>query len=267
METSAPSNAPDVANADTNTTYVRLATPADYDSILDIGVAAFAHDPIMLFWGSVKRLDPDTDTGLSLKDAKSLRSFISFVMRSCVSRKGRVLVVVKPAAESLKEEIASAVFWFPPGKRLGQHQLIRAYLDGGLDVIMNWGLGFLSRTGSQYMDPVHKIFEKSFKDRKVKRSPDDTWYMGMVFTHPRFQGQGCLSLLMKEQLQHDPTSTYIVEGTTEKSSNQYARYGFELQETFCVGRGKIGADGLPAEGDRATGAKVYPMIKWGEKDL
>lgn len=78
------------------------------------------------------------------------------------------------------------------------------------------------------MEPVHRIFQKAFKDKGVKESVDDTWWLGMVFTHPDFQGQGCLSLIMKDQFAVDTTSTYTVEASTEKSSNQYARYGFEV---------------------------------------
>lgn len=72
---------------------------------------------------------------------------------------------------------------------------------------------------------------------------------------------GFMTMLVKEQFEFEPNAIYILEATTQKSMGQYGHLGFDLQTTFVLGRGKAGANGLPAKGEDAVGMEVFPMIR------
>ncbi|KAF5334916.1 hypothetical protein D9611_009996 [Ephemerocybe angulata] len=248
--------------------YVRLATAEDFPQLVTMGARAFVRDPVLLYVGNVQQLQGEV---LQPKEERVLQAFISVSLRSTASRGGRIIVVAVPSSVSSvyeidgSEKIASCTCWLPPNKRVKKHQFLKLANDGAVPLLTAWGVRGTTRMGDQYLDKVHHILAKSFKSRGFEKKDVDTkaWYLLLAMTDPDFQGRGYLPMLMRDQFAHAPGQNYILETTTEKAKNQYTHFGFEVQETFYVGKGKVGMDGLPASEEAATGAKAYPMVKVG----
>ncbi|KAJ2920722.1 hypothetical protein H1R20_g5160, partial [Candolleomyces eurysporus] len=234
--------------------YLREAKfPQDFDEILEVSRRAFQTDPPFLFCSNVKEV-PETGL-LKEEDNKRLVIFLAFFLRCCVDIKARITVVVYPE-EGGKERIAAAACWMPPKKRIASYQVGRLIRGGVTGLFKAWGPTGIHRMTTQYTDISHKSLQKVLKKRV-----DDTWYLNMVMTHPDYQGRGCLSMIVREQFKLVPEATYCLEASTPKSRNQYAHFGFEVHGAFTLGKGKVGADGLPAKGAAATGMEISPMIK------
>ncbi|KAF6750410.1 hypothetical protein DFP72DRAFT_991670 [Ephemerocybe angulata] len=165
---------------------------------------------------------------------------------------GRTIVVAVPSSDG-SEKIASCTCWLPPNKRVKKHQFLKLANDGAVPLLTAWGV----RGTTADCKLQSRGFEKKDVDTRA-------WYLLLAMTDPDFQGRGYLSMLMRDQFAHAPGQNYILETTTEKAKNQYTHFGFEVKETFYVGKGKVGMDGLPASEEAATGAKAYPMVKVGE---
>ena len=117
------------------------------------------------------------------------------------------------------------------------------------------------RVTRQYMDLCHHEMAEGYKRRSLKPDVKNSWYLNLAVTEPVYQGRGFMSMLMREQFTFAPDAFYTLEATTEKTKDQYAHFGFELQKTFKMGVGRTGKNGLPAVGEDATGIEVFPMVK------
>lgn len=94
--------------------------------------------------------------------------------------------------------------------------------------------------------------------------------------------QGIMSLIVREAFEHAPHATYILEGTTTKSRDQYIHLGFEVLLRFSFilpenlnvkflgyknltpikfGAGKADARGIAASGKDAVGVEIWGMAK------
>ncbi|KIM42276.1 hypothetical protein M413DRAFT_444707 [Hebeloma cylindrosporum] len=109
---------------------------------------------------------------------------------------------------------------------------------------------------------MHKLF----KNKGIKKSPDDSWYLQMIFTDPGYQGKGLMSKLVREAFAHSPEGIFTLEATTPKSRDQYAHLGFELPTPIKFGRGKADGRGVTASGDDANGLEIWAMAKYPLED-
>ncbi|KAF5334873.1 hypothetical protein D9611_009997 [Ephemerocybe angulata] len=237
--------------------YLREAKlPEDFEGIVDVGAKAFALDPVFMFWGNVMEI---TDTGLKPENDQNLRVFMTFLLKTCIDMKARFTVICDPAAN---DKVVSAAYWVPPNERIALYQVGRLLRCGAIGFIKAWGIRGIDRITTQYLDKCHHSFQAEFKKRGLKRSVDDTWYLNLAMTDPAYQGKGLMSLLVREMFALNPEGIYTIEATTPKVKDQYAHLGFELISTFTLGKGVAGEDGLPKQGEEATGMPVSPMIRW-----
>lgn len=104
----------------------------------------------------------------------------------------------------------------------------------------------------EYQDTAESTMHKLFKEKEIKASPDDSWYLQMIFTDAEYQGKGNYSLrsadnssgitiylspfpeglmsqLVREAFAHSPEDIFTLEATTPKSRDQYAHLGFEVR--------------------------------------
>ncbi|KAF8164674.1 hypothetical protein BJ912DRAFT_934828 [Pholiota molesta] len=180
--------------------YVRLATQEDVEDIVDVIHRAFMHDPVLNYFGSVKKLlDETVDT----KECSHRRIFLKFLLVACFLVGGRITVIVDPNIQTTQQgKIVAASFWLPPGKRLAIWMVPTLVRAGVFSVVKNWGVRSLLL--------LHHLFTRKGADISV----DDTWYLQMVGTDPEYQGRGLLSLLVRDAFAYDPQATFTLEATS-----------------------------------------------------
>ncbi|PPR06494.1 hypothetical protein CVT26_004582 [Gymnopilus dilepis] len=231
--------------------HIRLATPLDFDELADVALRAFIEDPVMNYFGSVKKiLEIDTD----VKESADRRQFYVFLLRACHYVGGRITVAVDKPEGAAKERVLAAALWLPPRKRLAAWMLPTMLKSGMFSVLKGWGW-----TG--FVESVEKTMHHIFKSKGVKTSPDDSWYLQLAFSDPPQQGKGFMSRLVREQFAHAPDDIYTLEATTAKSRDQYAHFGFGDTTAVPLGKGKVDSRGVATVGELATGIECWAMVK------
>ncbi|KAF5366730.1 hypothetical protein D9758_006436 [Tetrapyrgos nigripes] len=210
-----------------------------------------------------------------------------------------------------KEEIIAAVAcWLPPGKRINIWNLPMMIKCGVLKVSRRTGVGEFNvseRIVLQFMDQVDKTHKGAFRDRAKKSSAsldtgvggsntastgskastsvkpvksNDAWYLLMVMTVKEFEGQGCLSLLMREGYANaakiagsgGSVPPFILESSSSRSRDRYMHLGYEIEDQppTIAGVGKVDSDGLRASKEarrngKAPGVEYWCMVNWNPK--
>jgi len=97
---------------------------------------------------------------------------------------------------------------------------------------------------------------KGLKGRK------DYYYVFFLGTASSARGQGLCSKVVRsyQELAGKDDKPLWLEGTTEYSMKLYAKLGFELVDEIVLGKGKVGADGLPKKD--GEGVKIWGMVWW-----
>ncbi|KAF8875329.1 hypothetical protein CPB84DRAFT_1838769 [Gymnopilus junonius] len=254
MSTTNAAHAPE----DPEEPHIRLSTPADFDELADVALRAFIEDPVMNYFGSVKKmLEIDVD----VKASAARRQFYVFLLKACFFIGGRITILVDRPAGSTKERLLAGALWLPPHKRLAAWMIPTMVKSGVISVLKGWGLTGFVRIVFHYQESVEHTMHKIFESKGAKTSPDNSWYLQLAFTDPPHHGKGFMSLLVREAFAHSPKDTYTLEATTAKSRDQYAHLGFENATTIPLGKGKVDNRGVSVSGNMATGIECWAMVK------
>ncbi|KAF5328007.1 hypothetical protein D9758_006432 [Tetrapyrgos nigripes] len=251
----------------------------------------------------------------STSDGMKVHHIFAFLVKSCFYFGGRVVVATVPSSspslplkrsvtpqpgskeeeekeKDSKEVIAGVACWLPPGKRINIWNLPVTAKCGVFKILRKAGFGGFNRIVLQYMDQEEKTHAAAFRDRARKSSPDssssgkkslkpdDAWYLSMVMTVKEFEGQGCLSLLMREGYAHAAKTAasggsvppFILESSSPRSRDRYIHLGYEIEDhpPTIVGVGKVDSDGLKASKEtrrkgKAPGVEYWCMVNWDPK--
>jgi len=121
------------------------------------------------------------------------------------------------------EDLQGLAFWYPPGTfPYGWKDDARA----GMAMLgLLRGRFFSQLRGLLYLNAQHPR--------------EHHWYLGMLGTDPRSQGQGVGTALLSAGLRRCDRSgeRIYLEATKEKNVPFYARYGFEVTDEMCVPKG------------------------------
>ncbi|EAU87941.2 hypothetical protein CC1G_01588 [Coprinopsis cinerea okayama7 len=247
-------------NSDDAKPYVRLAEPEDFDQVVEVAHNAFVHDPMELYVSGVKEI---TEDGLFEKDSNNLRTWLSFLLKMCVAVGGRVTVVVDASLPKIKgrERVCAAAYWLPPNKRPSALQISILLKSGIWEAYRGWGVKGIYRACIEYLTVCDKTMKKAYRARGLRTPVADSWYLLHMMTDPKFQGRGYMSMVIREAFSHAPDAMFTLEASTPKSRDRYAHLGYEIAAPFVIGRGKVGANGLPAKGKEATGVEGHAMLK------
>ncbi|KAF8993275.1 hypothetical protein BDQ17DRAFT_1546102 [Cyathus striatus] len=200
---------------------------------------AFIVDPIQNYFA---RLDKLVTSNLqNSTHCRNLERFFSFMVNLCWMSGARITVVVSPQVDpqksSSEERIVSCCIWRLP-KQPTKDDILTLVRAGLLPVFWGWG----PRSGQR------------------EGTADDHWYLQLAGTEPEYQGQGMLSLLMREAFAHAPSSIFTLEASTTTSKDKYSHFGFVLVEEVTIAKGEVSADGIICK-PNGTGFVIYPMIK------
>ncbi|KAJ7826250.1 hypothetical protein B0H13DRAFT_2121301, partial [Mycena leptocephala] len=220
--------------------YVRTATLEDLDEIAGMKQRAFISSPVQTFFSGAKAVTLDYPP----KDAKRRghqTKYIEFVLRKSWSLGLRITVVAVPATDE-------------------SPSLISSLRMGLLSVWMNWGIGVMARI-SDLTQPIKHALRDGYAERKLPGTPQNSWCLQLVGVDPEFQGQGYLSMLLREAFEHAPNAVFTLVANTPHARDVYKHFGFEVVREVTVGKGKVDALGLASSGAAATGFPMYPMIK------
>ena len=141
-------------------------------------------------------------------------AFFQFLFKAGFLVGARITVIVDPAKSDSNQgdKIIAAALWLPPRSRLAIWMVPTMVKAGVIQVLKHWGLtGLLVRismnsitfnfpyTSTQriafdYQATAESTMHKLFKNEEIERSPDDSWYLQMIFTDPGYQGKGDYSL-------------------------------------------------------------------------
>ncbi|KAJ8519280.1 hypothetical protein ONZ45_g3751 [Pleurotus djamor] len=243
------------------TPYARVAKPEELNAICDVFFRAFQSDPTFNYYGTVKNAEAATGP----KVRKNVRRFVTMLTKLCHIIGGRITVAVSPD-ENNKETIGAAALWYPPNVRPALWRVTAQIRAGAIPLLRGWGYNGLKRLGFQYMDQCHRAYERCFKAKGIKDSPDNSWYLSLVATDPEHQGKGLMSLLIREAFAHAPGAKFVLEASTPKSKVQYAHLGFETLEDVRLGKGLVSDLGFPAATDEAVGVPIAVMAKFPSPD-
>ncbi|KAF8890738.1 hypothetical protein BD779DRAFT_1799447 [Infundibulicybe gibba] len=247
---------------------VREAKPSEFAAVAQLARKAFVHDPVFNYFGGVKELIPDD---VDTPEGDNLHRFVSFMVQWHSLSGGRITVVVindeVPAEGSggVREKIVCAGLWSPPNKRPALRQIPRLFHRGTIGVLRGWGLSGLNRVWLE-CSASHAIIAAGYKAKGVK-TPDASWCLQMVMTDPSYEGQGMMSMLMREAFAHaEPGTPFVLEATSIHSRDRYEHMGYESFEPFVLGAGKINELGLLTSSKKqAVGVRYYPMVYWNER--
>ncbi|KAJ7927895.1 hypothetical protein B0H13DRAFT_2653321 [Mycena leptocephala] len=236
--------------------YVRTATLEDLDEIAAMKQRAFISSPVQTFFSGAKA--PLTIHPKDAKRRAHQTKYIEFVLRKSWSLGLRITVVAVPATDG-PARIAGAAIWLPPGHRKPP-SLISSLRMGLLSVWMNWGIGVMARI-SDLTQPIKHALSDGYVERKLPGTPENSWCLQLVGVDPEFQGQGYLSMLLREAFEHAPNAVFTLVANTPHARDVYKHFGFEVIREVTVGKGKVDALGVVSSGTAATGFPMYPMIK------
>jgi hypothetical protein len=212
---------------DASKPFVRLALASELPAITHVLTRAFARDPAMNWYGSVKDLVPDHKSTLpsAAKTMKRLSYFMFCLCKATLTAGGIITVVVVPgegkgshATGSRIENIVAVVLWLPPGRELNDPvQIIvrtrpfKLFLGWGLQglkvglILCSDMLHFLykivQRIFFEFMPKIERTLEQSFKSRGIKVM--DSWHLLIVAVDPDHEGKGanhCHSFISDETL-------------------------------------------------------------------
>ncbi|EPQ58781.1 hypothetical protein GLOTRDRAFT_125111 [Gloeophyllum trabeum ATCC 11539] len=218
--------------------YVRLAKLEELDRIAEMQRRAFIADPVFNYFGRVKAT-PDPSPPFPESPSQTTPT----------------------APEGGLEELGGMMIWCPPHKRVSPSNVRALLRTGPLKPLKVWGPGGLWRFATT---PIHseRVMKRGFKAHRATISPEDAWYLLLACTDPAHEGKGFMSLLTREAFAHAPGSVFTVEGSTAKSRDRYAHFGFTDIRPVVLGKGKVDERGYVAKGAAATGFTVYSQIKW-----
>uniref|UniRef100_A0A0W0GDI3 N-acetyltransferase domain-containing protein n=1 Tax=Moniliophthora roreri TaxID=221103 RepID=A0A0W0GDI3_MONRR len=223
--------------------YVRVVEPHEYPVAIRILTHAFAHDPAMNWYGSVKELVPapdEQDYSKTVKRTlKRLYTFQNMLLRGTVLQGGIVTVAVIPNGPN--EIIIGVALWLKPGQSW-DFPLLVTLRSGILKVLRGWGLNGVRRLSFEFTPAVEKSLDKAFKSRSLERL--DSWHLLSLAVDPSHEGKGICGLMMRD------------------GRDIYAHYGFKIDGEHCFGKGSVDADGIAAKGTAATGYPEWIMTKW-----
>ncbi|THU91450.1 hypothetical protein K435DRAFT_841036 [Dendrothele bispora CBS 962.96] len=268
---------------------VSSSDPDDVDTVSWVLSKAFLDDRVMNYFGGLKvcpttREDPK---------GRTIYLFYKFLITAALTQGGRLTVATTTEKEipsdprsKLKngETIAGVSCWYPPHKRLPVFNVPLMLRCGIWKVLKRWGVRGLMRSAVEYSGLTEKTHKATFKthaksqkESRVKGlTPEDAWYLQVVMTVKEFEGQGVLSLLVRDAYQHSKKTIpgpFILEATSERSRDRYEHLGYKLesdQPKTVLGPGKVDNIGLAVrkgsttkdsmKGGKAEGTEYWCMV-------
>jgi len=247
---------------------VRLALPSELPVISHVLTLAFARDPALNWFGCVKDMIPDHNSTSSsaVKTMEHLNKFMFCLCKLTLVVGGVITVVVIPGEDkesgaekgSRKETIVATALWLKPGQKLDSSVWNFVRINPW-KLLLGWGWQGMKRIFFE-LSEVERTLEQSFQSQGLK--PIDSWHLVVIAVDPNHEGQGYCSLMMKEGFTRTTPYPVHLEATTAKSRNVYAHFKFEVDEEHQFGKGQVDANGLAAQGERATGYPEWVMTKW-----
>ncbi|KAL0952705.1 hypothetical protein HGRIS_006941 [Hohenbuehelia grisea] len=249
--------------------YVREATLEEIRTLDELFLLAFLDDPAFYyFWSIQSSLSHDSPT--TQQGRENIKHLCRFMVDTVQLLGGRIMVAVVPKPEgSISEDadvsdcevIGASALWLPPHQRISWWTIVTLVRAGFIQLLLAMGLEGYKRMAVEYKEVTARSFESGLSVRNVRETPDESWYLQLIGTHPAHQGKGLMSLLVREAFAHSPTSVFLLDSTTPNSMVRYAHLGFEMMEEVRLGKGVVGSDGLPASGEEATGVPLFCMVK------
>ncbi|KAJ7315429.1 hypothetical protein DFH08DRAFT_820682 [Mycena albidolilacea] len=239
--------------------YVRTATVYDLDELAAMTQRAFiSNPPQMFFSGATAPLATDPKNA---KRRAQQTHFLKFLIRRSWSLGARIIMVVVPALATDNRgpgRIVAATIWQgprPPGAKKSGPSLLGALRMGLCSVLMNWGVGVMTRISELIQSSEH-VLREGYAELKLPGTSGDAWYLQLAGVDPEFQGRGYMSMLFQEDFNHaEPDAVFALEATTPRSRDVYKHISRQW------GKGNVDAFGVVSSGHSATGFPIYPMIR------
>ncbi|KAK7449188.1 hypothetical protein VKT23_013334 [Stygiomarasmius scandens] len=275
---------------------LREITEEELDKVCWIVSKEFLDDPIASFCFEFEEY-PKTR---SSSEGMQIHHLFSCVAKSCFYSGGRIVVATTseppatqghrpstpPPSDSARQKgeevIAAVACWEPPNRRMNPWNILSIIRSGALKVLKGSGVGAVMRV-LNYMSLSEKTHQRAFENSNT--TPKDAWYLALAMTAKEYQGQGCLSLLVREAYSHARTVSpnkvvpFILESSTPRSRDRYIHLGFEVenQPKTILGKRECDSRGLKpsakmvsrlegnsdgdAEGEH-TGVEYWCMVNW-----
>ena len=169
---------------DANKPFVRLASASELPAITHVLTRAFARDPAMNWYGSVKNIVPDHKCTLpsAIKTMQRLSYFMLCLCKATLMAGGIITVVVVPedghATGSRIETIVAVVLWLPPGRELNNPVQI-VVRTRPFKLLLAWGLQGLKVGLILCSDMLHLLTQNCAANIHRIYSQDRT-YLGAI---------------------------------------------------------------------------------------
>ncbi|KIK50470.1 hypothetical protein GYMLUDRAFT_266152 [Collybiopsis luxurians FD-317 M1] len=238
--------------------FVRLAKRSEVDEIVALNQRAYIKSPVQNYLGGVT-----TEITTSPKDAdrrKNQERYLKLVYRRAFLE-ARLTVVVHTSEEGEQKIVASSIWRLPARER---SKINKGLLDVVstelliLPIIWGWGVGFIKRAAN-LVSLINKGADGVYKERHMKESRDEQYYLGMVAVDPDFHGKGLMSLLFREAFDHAPSATFTLFANGVPARDRYTHWGFETWAETVIGKGECDENGLANPSGK--GFLLYFMVK------
>ncbi|KAE9385114.1 hypothetical protein BT96DRAFT_868551 [Gymnopus androsaceus JB14] len=243
---------------------VRLAKRTELDAIIALNQRAYINSPVQNYLAGLS-IPITTDT----KDASLRRNqekYLRLLYRRAFNG-ARLTVVVHSESGSSpdgpdKERIVASSIWKLPSSE--KAKIRKSFLDVistellVIPIVMSWGIGFVRKALGPF-SALDKAAERVYKERNVKESRDEQYYLEMVAVDPEFHGKGLMSLLFREAFDYAPSSTYTLFANGPLVRDRYAHWGFETWAEITIGKDECDAAGLSKPS--GSGFQMYFMVK------
>jgi len=251
---------------------VRLALPSELPLVSHVLTRAFACDPAMNWFGSVKDMIPDhnSTSRSAVKTMERLNHFMTYLCKMTLMIGGIITIVVVHGEDkgtgteddpSTNEIIVAATLWLKPGQKVDSSvwNIVRSH---PWKLLLGWRWNGLKRILFDFAPKVERALDKSFQSRPGDIKPIDSWHLLLIAVDPDHEGRGYCSLIMRDGFTRTSPYPVHLEATTAKSRDVYYHFKFEVDEELAFGKGQVDANGVAAKGQKATGYLEWVMTKW-----
>ncbi|KAF5364622.1 hypothetical protein D9758_005603 [Tetrapyrgos nigripes] len=250
-----------MASNDAKAPYIRLAKKDDFEDLAIMLQKAFIRSPPQSFYA---RLDkPLTTDPEDASKRKNQFNYLRYLLHRCWAMQARITILVVPT-EGHKEIIAGVTIWLPPGVRRPPSLFKSLILPGLVPLLLSWGVGFRKRV-YELVSSTESVLKEAYASKKLPGSPADSWYLLLAGTDPEYQGKGYMSKLIRETIeQTGDNAIFTLEANNPKARDVYVKHGFEVVGEVRIGKGSVDDTGILAQGEKAVGFPMYPMIRHGQ---
>ncbi|KAF5379360.1 hypothetical protein D9757_007619 [Collybiopsis confluens] len=243
---------------------VRIAKRSEVQEIVSLNQRAYINSPVQNYFAGISTsptaAKPITTDPQDATRRKNQEKYLRLLYRHAF-HEARLTIVVHTSESGRERVVASSIWQLPVRERSKIRKGLMDVVSTKcliLPVIWSWGIGFIKRR-SNFASTLSKRADRVYKEKDMKESLNEQYYLGMVAVDPEFQGKGLMSLLFREAFDYAPSDTFMLFANGQAARDRYTHWGFETWAEVVMGKSACDENGLKTSS--GSGFVMYFMVK------